>query len=238
MRHDMSKVHTEPSRRPDRTVVNARSRYFATTPLEELPLRENMRSPWNGFRRNQQRSYAPLKRFLASRVGQPWDKVYSEISRQNSLGNYAERETRDWLAQAVELAVTMVDDQPYNDRGHRLFEGDFWVDPRDGILKLVPAKPRQVYPRQPDNYPNVRIDDTHRYVLINDCWYFVTFAPLADGKGALLPKDAQDVILRLPPNADRWAYVKEWWADVYACAKQQISGKEIKRLKKQGVLPQ
>lgn len=238
MRNDMSKIHTEPSRKDGRKVASAGARFLARTPLDELPMRENMRSPWSGFRREQQRSYAPLKRFLASRVGQPWNKVYSEISRQNSLDNYSEREVREWIEKEVERAVFLVDDQPCNEQGCRLTAGDLWVDPLDGILKLVPTKPRPVYPRQPDNYPNVKIDETHRYVLLKGCWFLVTFAPLAAGKGALLPKDAQDVILRLPPNADRWDYVKEWWADVYACAKQQISGKEIKRLKKQGVLPQ
>lgn len=44
-------------------------------------------------------------------------------------------------------------------------------------------------------------------------------------------------VLRLLPYAVRWDYVKEWCADVYACHKQQLNGTQIKRLKKQGVLP-
>lgn len=237
MRKDMSKIHTEPSRRPDRKVAKARSRYFARTPLEELPLREDMRSPWHGYRREQSRSYAPLHRFLASRVGHSWDAVYSEICRRNKMDNFAEYKTREWLTDQVERNVHMVGDTPYGDRDYPLTEGEYYVDPRDGVLKVVPKKDRVPCVREPDTYPQVRINDTQRYVLVKGCWFIVTFAPLAEGNGALLPKDTQDVILRLPPNADRWSYIREWHGSVYAASKQQIGGGLLKRLRKRGVLP-
>ena len=143
MRKDMSKVYHEPARRANRKTANARTRHFARIPPDEQPAQESMCLGWRGFRRKPVCSDAPLARYLRSPVGQPWNVVYSEISRRNSLKNFAELLTREHLAHKVEQNVLMRADKPCNQSGTPLPGVQCYVDPRDGILKMVPSSHRR-----------------------------------------------------------------------------------------------
>src|SRR5690349_2140895 len=49
--------------------------------LEDRPKRESLRRPWcgSGAEKCLNENLAPLRRFLRSHCGRPWNKVYSEI---------------------------------------------------------------------------------------------------------------------------------------------------------------
>jgi hypothetical protein len=63
---------------------------------EELPRRERMRCG-RDFHAGADFRRRPLERFLLSRVGRPWDEVFSEICARLPKGSRARREARIWL---------------------------------------------------------------------------------------------------------------------------------------------
>lgn len=85
---------------------------------------------------------APLVRFLRSRLGQPWNSVFSEICAQLDTGSTVKMHVRQHLEDFV---LTRISIGRY---GEWLFEGEvlgtsgcwfrrrkFFVDPLDGVLK-------------------------------------------------------------------------------------------------------
>jgi hypothetical protein len=82
MRQDMQKVLVEPGR------TAARQRYApsnvklldgeAIGPTRE-PMQLRYRSGFGRSMKDSRMSFKPLNRFLDSRIGQPWDLVYSEL---------------------------------------------------------------------------------------------------------------------------------------------------------------
>lgn len=230
MRYDMSNVLTEARAAGDR--MSGRPRSLPRMGLEDLPSREKMRSCAN--KASALWRHQPLLRFLEARIGRQWNVVHSEICAGNSMSNYAQRSTRILIERWVTIAITMVGSTPYSNQGP-LSGGSFWVDPNDGILKMVPRERRKPTRRARQTFRQVRIDQTNRYVLINGGWFLVKFAALvSEDCGDQLNKD---VVLQLPLSAGREACRQEWQEDVYACYKQQLGGARLKRLKREGVLP-
>ncbi|CAB4122325.1 hypothetical protein UFOVP29_5 [uncultured Caudovirales phage] len=147
MRRDMSKVITERSRRPG-FVTTGKGR------LQDPDLQvshEGMRAPhvrhWGGKELNE--NLAPLDRFLKSRVGQVWNDVFSEICANIRLTSTVQKHVRDHVEQMVATKI-YIDDQgePWDRDGnpHRLSDRvypKYWVDPRDGVLKINDAKTRR-----------------------------------------------------------------------------------------------
>ena len=90
----------------------------------------------------------PLWRYLQKQVGRPWDAVYSEVcenmDRRSAVGAHIFQHLYDFAIPARE--VVFVDDKPHRLTWSGTPEpiaysgkvgqfGNFWVDPRDGILK-------------------------------------------------------------------------------------------------------
>jgi hypothetical protein len=78
---------------------------------------------------------APLRRYLARQVGRPWSKVYSEISAKLKATNAVQQHVRDHLKDyvAIRLSFNKAGEPMSVTRWRRSY--DFYVDPRDGILK-------------------------------------------------------------------------------------------------------
>src|SRR5207244_2148033 len=55
----------------------------------------------------------PLRRFLHSNVGRPWDKVYSEICQHVDRGNVVQKHILTHLFEYVIVDVEMIDGEPY-----------------------------------------------------------------------------------------------------------------------------
>ena len=56
---------------------------------------------------------APLKRFLARRVGRPWSRVYAEICEHIALRSAVQKHVLDHLHQFVKTAVVLIDGRPH-----------------------------------------------------------------------------------------------------------------------------
>jgi hypothetical protein len=84
---------------------------------------------------------APLVRFLRSRLGQPWDSVFSEICAHLDTGSTVKMHVRQHIEDFVLTRISI------GRHGEWLFKGEvvgahrryrwrkFFVDPDDGILK-------------------------------------------------------------------------------------------------------
>jgi hypothetical protein len=85
---------------------------------------------------------APLVRFLRSRLGRPWDDVFSEICGRLDTGSTMKMHVRQHIGDFVLTRISI------GRSGEWLFEGEvlggawprfrqrrFFVDPDDGILK-------------------------------------------------------------------------------------------------------
>ena len=84
---------------------------------------------------------APLVRFLRSRLGQPWDSVFSEICQNLDTGSTVKMHVRQHIEDFVLTRISS------GRHGEWLFKGEivgvnarrrgryFFVDPEDGMLK-------------------------------------------------------------------------------------------------------
>lgn len=246
MREDMSKVVTRGRPCGSRSYDAAKARVTRDVrdlPEDELPQRESMKKRWNGGTKYGNFTLKPLRNYLSANVGRPWNDVFSDVCRHNGNDNYHQHKIREWMSFLVEMNVEIVDGEPYCDRGYRLSEGDLWVDPRSGLLCRVPHTKRVRRQYKPDRrYKQVKIDALHKYVLIDSCWFHVTFTNLPPFPRHTYFSPLADVVLKPycgigAKSVDTWFYMSEWSANIRAIAKKQLSGVEIHRLKKQGILP-
>src|SRR4051812_15053885 len=85
MREDMAKVIVERPRHGG-GVKYPRGSFYGRKRLamEEWAQRESVGRPWAGRRgeKHLNENLAPLRRFLRSSLGRPWDNVYSEICQR------------------------------------------------------------------------------------------------------------------------------------------------------------
>jgi len=96
---------------------------------------------------------APLRGFLRSHVGRPWDKVRSEMSAVLSPRSAVQKHVFDHLKQMVEENAVLIDGRACHppSRGVRggeeiragRFFGDFYVCPRTGLLREGVREPRR-----------------------------------------------------------------------------------------------
>lgn len=181
----------------------------------------------------------PLKRYLASNVGRPWDKVYSEISEHLKPTSTVQQHVRDHLTDFVatktsmKAGVVMVTPR-YG--GERALEDDwclYYVHPRTGLLrknekyKRVGARNREArQKREAELAKRMRIIDakTQLHLFEDGAWWEVKLAKIpvhGDYTDAVHRSELSDLPVAM-------LYARE---GVYARDKRQLSKAEIKKLK-------
>lgn len=111
-------------------------------PLEELPSFEPIDRRGTKFFTD---LLGPLKRFLASRVGRPWDEVFSELKAVLDARSLLQQHVFVHLEQMVHVRVVRVDGEllalgrygPAPIRSGRR-RSSFYVDPDSGRLQRSP----------------------------------------------------------------------------------------------------
>lgn len=182
---------------------------------------------------------APLRRFLASRVGRPWDEVHSEISACITLRSAVQKHVLDHLRHFVETRPVFIDGWPhhpiaYARGGYRPLSperGSFYVCPTTGRL-LQPSRPRM----GPDHLVRP-LGERLQLRCISGCWFLVELSPLpADWKQH---QGCYDVLLKRRISASgmagragllRATYGRE---DVYANKKWQPRAQHLPHLLRQ-----
>jgi hypothetical protein len=251
MREDMHKVIVERPRRawdpPNRTVRADRRarRDLSPEALDALPQRGPI-EPDRGNRKWLNENLAPLRRFLRSCVGRPWDEVYAEIRARLAPSSAVQMHIVQHLFQYVERDVVLVDGRPHA-RLSRSFlrtgpaplydDGrTFYVCPETGLLRRPrvgpPWRGRAARARSAEPSPDrIETPDGGLCLCLDGQWYAIDVAPLprvVPGSGAA-PWDAvlRDVPERIPPDRRRALYGA---ADRYARGKRQLSNAALRRL--------
>ena len=190
--------------------------------------------------------FALLSRFLKSRVGQPWDKVYSEICAEADARSFAGHHLREWLEYAVEQNC-LVDESGTvrNARGMEIGScrrGEFYVHPVTKKLEVI-IKPRmrrrklprtvfemdgQLYHEHEGVWYRVQMAEVPR----KSKWYYDTWAILSDvfiAHELNYGRYEYDMIRKLEGKYGHSPDHRPW----YCVWKQSANTKEITRLKKQ-----
>lgn len=140
MREDMPKVVVERERLYGNTGYHHYRASRKHNISEEAPYGEGIRRPYDWDRKSLNENLSPLRGFLRSRVGKPWDKVYSEISENLKPSSAVQQHVRDHVKTYVTLELIVKSDGYYS-RGtrnweQRLYKGSMYVD-KNGILRVL-----------------------------------------------------------------------------------------------------
>ena len=162
MRKDMKHLLTErPRHNSDARSMNCRleTRAAGRDPdlYDELPQQASMHKTGGVGRHRRTKelneNLNPLKRFLLSRVGKPWDEVYSEIRKNLRIENAVDLHIMQHLYGYVTVNTYLDDDGRISESGGfgynygplegRWRQGETYVDPTTGILCTFKAKSRK-----------------------------------------------------------------------------------------------
>ena len=249
MREDMAKVIVERPRVGGASTKKGRPPQDADMWVSK----EGMRAPhvrhWGGKELNE--NLAPLRRFLISRVGQSWDSVYSEISKNLRVTHAVQQHVRDHVRDFVVTNVKVDDDgvlwgvsygSPFR-IGEGWWRRELYVDPRDGILKRTPEHPKQISGRErmeAEHALTCRVlNDTHQLRKHMGVWYECEVKCVPDPeKKSYMRADgtehiyevggsAYDVILKCTVYKRHTGFAV--YASTYCASKRQLNKSELKK---------
>ena len=257
MRKDMSKVIVERPRlgRSRAGLKPGRTRVVTDDEGEPLRAARGGRAPKADKlqkTKSLNENLNPLKRYLASQVGRPWRKVFSEISEHLKPTSTVQQHVRDHLGDFVAIKARSVKGvlwaqtpwgkpMPISETGHL-----YYVHARTGLLlkneSRVTWKQAERKFREREDAERAKrmrvIDAATQVHLFKDAWWEVKLAKVKQyqkrgphGGGTYLAQDRYaDVVhsAKLSGMAAEKLYGRH---GVYACAKRQLSRAEIKRLK-------
>jgi hypothetical protein len=249
MRHDMYKVIVERPRRGG----GHRSEMPAPEDLEDSPRQEGLRKRHRS-RKWLNENLRPLERFLASQVGRPWDKVYSEICAGIDRRNTVQQHIHQHLEDFVAVKVLEIDGELRANKRWRVMEplssswaAKYYVHPEHGLLLVnhmrAEARRQQRKQRQDahaERNGGVReglrvIDPANQLHRIEGVWYLIEVAPLPDAQVA--DKVLIDALRRIPVDqCPLWEDRKKVPSnrtlfgrhDVYARSKRQLNARELR----------
>lgn len=171
----------------------------------------------------------PLRRWLRSKVGQPWDIVYSELCQCIETKTLCGQHLLSHVWGFVEPNVVLIDGVPYpkinpayRQQPLAYWRDEFYVHPDTGILCFLKKIPKEL-PKKRDDL--VVIDSYHQYRKLNGLWYLITlqdFPPL---------QDITDIVLKT--TLKPWQGKCEYGREVYAINKRQCNKKELRLIMSQ-----
>ncbi|MDZ8257945.1 hypothetical protein [Nostoc sp. ChiQUE01b] len=169
----------------------------------------------------------PLRRFLRSKVGQPWNDVYSQLCQRLDPSTMAGQHVIDHVWDYVERHVEIIDggfySKPYQgyrtqlDVSHR---DRFYIHPETGILCAAEKIPRKQKQKQ-EQTDIVIIDNYHQYQKLNEIWYLITFKYFPPPPTHYVTDVVKGII-------HRSAAIMYRNRMIYAVRKQQCNKKEIR----------
>jgi hypothetical protein len=194
MRDDMAKVIVERPRRK----ASDRLRGRLGSDWESQPINQGMKYRWADTK-SLNENLAPLRRYLARQVGRPWAKVYSEISANLKATNAVQQHVRDHLKDYVAMKVS------FNKAGEPMSVSrwwrsyDFYVDPRDGILKRAKndtdkARKRAKEPRRQrlalaqSEVNKIKLASGSDLRRLNGIWFVMNYSVSPDGTEVISQK--------------------------------------------------
>jgi hypothetical protein len=182
MRSDMGKLiydrHRSPHGKSEKTAKRLTQQEIANEDFDDDDNdagRHTVRSDWRDHSYPRTR---PIKKWLRSQVGRPFNDVYGEM-KAVKLSGYP-------YGSIAELAEWMVDDKTvmfgsriYTTKYGMMYEVDgLYVDPRNGLLCYTPERSYKWRPRvDPDVHPLTENSELRK---IEGIWYEQTFDLIPD----------------------------------------------------------
>jgi hypothetical protein len=131
---------------------------------------------------------APLKRYLRSQLGRPWDKVFSEIRKNLDTRSALGLHVMQHLGEFVAVQTTMTGNVVYARRWCygpiEPVEG-LYVHPVTGLLRFQKLPPRNRRRESPSEPNFVRIDEDTAYTRIGGIWFLSEYGSPDPKKVAL-----------------------------------------------------
>lgn len=230
MRADMAKVIVERPRLGGgvRRPKGCRKREVLAW-RDELPAHEGIRRRWDraSYQKHFNEHLSPLRRFLQSQVGRPWNKVHSEIASHLRVDSAVQSHVLDHLRDYVAIHVLVIDGELYHGNGWhtgRLLQSLFYVCPRTGLLRENKSRWRRPR-RQPPPVEYVTLDERRQLRQIGGIWYEVELAPIVPNSA-----NCRDVVLRiLVSQFSRGEARQTYGSESYAVRKRQLNKREARR---------
>jgi hypothetical protein len=148
--------------------------------FEDLPCHESMSKHYGWASKELNENLAPLKRYLHSQIGRPWDKVHSEISKHIKLNSAVQRHILQHLEQMIETKTFLGNDGKVYARGmfgDSLIDEkysswcDLYVHPKTRLVrKIAPKK----HIKEIKETRRVDVGRFEQYHKINGVWYSVS----------------------------------------------------------------
>jgi hypothetical protein len=202
------------------------------------PRREGIKRRYGSNRKYFNEHLGPLRRFLNSNVGRPWDKVYSEICQFVDRSNVVQKHILTHLFEYVVTSVVLIDGQPCRGEarwGYRYGEplrtsdrrNRWYVCPKSGLLRKSKYVPRTV--KRPEPPRTVRVNKKQLCIYRNGRWELICAELVAQ---LSWPREvpAYDAVLqrylekRDPPTAD---VTITHGGHVYAVNRRVLSRREL-----------
>jgi hypothetical protein len=232
MRSDMAKLIVERPR-VGRGLPFPRGsvRGYCRVAIEDLPRHQSIRRIWSGQEKSLNENLAPLRRFLLSNVGRPWNKVFSEICEHMNVKSAVQLH----IWQHVKRDLVCLNPVLENGRWQR-FDGyglyqPFFVDPRNGLLRKnedgsywCGYRSRRRDAKPPQNL--LAIEAGRCYRRIEGIWYEFELAPLPNESSGLFDM----VLKRRLKDVARNELIRLHNGPFYAVSKRQLNSKQLKRL--------
>lgn len=201
----------------------------------EEPSRQSMRRP-HRCRNDKETTLrlAPLRRFLRSRIGQPWDQVFAEMQSALKKRDVAFHSLLDYLSVATKTSLVngevVVHDPSLGLQPPESARSDFYVHPVTRALMCAyreeaRAKRRKALKEQHELRVQASrrpLDESHQAHWVNGAWFEVTLGRLVVA--------SYDVLLGRTVDASDAYELRERYgkATVYAQTKRQMSRRELK----------
>src|SRR5262245_46157414 len=172
------------------------------------PRREGMKKRYGSNRKYFNEHLGPLRRFLNSNVGRPWDKVYSEICQHVDRGNVVQKHILTHLFDYVVVHTVLIDGEPCRGEAHwgyhygeplRTSERrDRWyVCPKSGLLRKSKYVPRES--KKPVPPRTVKLNNKRMCVFLKGRWELISVELIAQPHSHVSP--AYDAILQRAINS-------------------------------------
>lgn len=155
---------------------------------EDMDIHISMKGHLKTFRNKKElnENLKPLRRFLRSKVGQPWDDVYSEIMQNLNMNNPSQHHVWRHLIEFGEVHTktymengqVMIADSDPRPAGSYSWRDEFYVHPITRTLEFAPQQPRyrpaQIQ-RRSDEYRYVDSENPLvQWHKIKGIWYEIT----------------------------------------------------------------
>jgi hypothetical protein len=174
----------------------------------------------------------PLRRYLRSKVGHPWNEVHQELCQRLDANTLTGQHVLSHVWQYVERYTEFRDGVLYSKastwkaqplKSH--YYDQFYVHPETGILCVLARnapQPKASRLAQPPIPEIVVLDRLREYRNLAGIWYLITFAPL--------PSPPQEWVFDVLEGQIRLSDRKQMSRARYAIRKQQCSKKEIRTI--------